>query len=87
MTNLLLGIPIEGHLYVERIPLEEIPEDPEGAAQWLKDLYYKKVSKATSQPTSEIFNQRKLFQVHSVISDLYYKNFIVISLKDEKKMY
>lgn len=43
VKNLLQGKPLEGHLYLARIPLEDVPEDDEGAAQWLSDLYIKKV--------------------------------------------
>ncbi|CAK9822275.1 1-acyl-sn-glycerol-3-phosphate acyltransferase gamma [Anthophora retusa] len=42
MTNLLLGKRIEAHLYMQRIPIEEVPEDDEGAAKWLYNLYKKK---------------------------------------------
>jgi hypothetical protein len=31
-------------MYMQRIPLEEVPEDDEGAAKWLHDLYVKKVT-------------------------------------------
>uniref|UniRef100_A0A1B6DHQ2 Phospholipid/glycerol acyltransferase domain-containing protein n=1 Tax=Clastoptera arizonana TaxID=38151 RepID=A0A1B6DHQ2_9HEMI len=42
MMNLLFGKPIEAHLLIERIPLEEVPEKEEEAAKWLHDLYVKK---------------------------------------------
>jgi len=42
VTNMLLGKPLEGHLYLHRIPLSQVPDDEEGAAQWLRDLYIKK---------------------------------------------
>lgn len=31
-------------MYMQRIPLEEVPEDEAGAAKWLHDLYVKKVT-------------------------------------------
>lgn len=43
MKNLLLGQKIEGHMYMKRIPLEEIPEEDEAAAEWLHKLYQEKV--------------------------------------------
>lgn len=43
MTNLLLGKKIEGHMYMKRIPLEEVPEGDEAAAEWLHKLYQEKV--------------------------------------------
>lgn len=42
VMNLLLGKPVLGHMYFERIPLEEVPEDEELASQWLRDLYVRK---------------------------------------------
>ncbi|KOC70185.1 1-acyl-sn-glycerol-3-phosphate acyltransferase gamma [Habropoda laboriosa] len=42
MTNLLMGKRLEAHLYMHRIPLEEVPEDEEAAAEWLNNLYKKK---------------------------------------------
>ncbi|KAG8333518.1 1-acyl-sn-glycerol-3-phosphate acyltransferase gamma [Homalodisca vitripennis] len=42
VTNMLLGKPVEGHLYLGRIPLSEVPEGEAEAAQWLRDLYIKK---------------------------------------------
>ena len=43
MNSLLNGDRTEGHMYVNRIPIEEVPENEEDAAQWLRELYYKKV--------------------------------------------
>ncbi|CAG2060647.1 unnamed protein product, partial [Timema podura] len=43
VMRMLLGLPVEAHLYVERIPLEQIPEAEEACAQWLHELYQKKV--------------------------------------------
>ncbi|XP_014242714.1 1-acyl-sn-glycerol-3-phosphate acyltransferase gamma-like [Cimex lectularius] len=42
VMNLLLGKPVLGHMFFERIPVEEVPEKEEDAAQWLRDLYCKK---------------------------------------------
>lgn len=44
IRSMLFGEKCEGHMYLSRIPLDEVPEDDEGAAQWLRDLYYKKVN-------------------------------------------
>jgi len=43
MKNLLLGKPLEGHMYAKRIPIEEVPEGDEAAAEWLHKLYQQKV--------------------------------------------
>lgn len=42
LTSLLYGKPVHGHLYIERIPVEEVPEDEEEAAKWLHELYVTK---------------------------------------------
>nr|CAD7576592.1 unnamed protein product [Timema californicum] len=42
VMRMLLGLPVEAHLYVERIPLEQIPEEEEACARWLHELYQKK---------------------------------------------
>lgn len=43
ITNLLLGKRILGYIYMQRIPMKEIPEDQKAAAEWLHKLYEKKV--------------------------------------------
>lgn len=42
MTNLLLGKGVEGHMYMRRIPIEEVPEGEEAAADWLHKIYQNK---------------------------------------------
>ncbi|XP_015185251.1 PREDICTED: 1-acyl-sn-glycerol-3-phosphate acyltransferase delta-like isoform X2 [Polistes dominula] len=42
MTNLLLGKKVEAHMYMKRIPLSEVPEDDDAAADWLHKLYQEK---------------------------------------------
>lgn len=42
--NMLLGQSLEGHMYIGRIKMSEVPETDEGAEQWLRGLYQKKVS-------------------------------------------
>lgn len=42
IKSLLEAKYVEAHMYMQRIPLEEVPEDDEGAAKWLRDLYVKK---------------------------------------------
>ncbi|KAH0950877.1 hypothetical protein HN011_011887 [Eciton burchellii] len=42
MKNLLLGKPLKGHMYAKRIPIEEVPEGDEAAAEWLHKLYQQK---------------------------------------------
>ncbi|PSN36531.1 1-acyl-sn-glycerol-3-phosphate acyltransferase delta [Blattella germanica] len=42
MTDLLLGKKVQAHLYIDRIPLEQVPEEEEECSQWLFQLYQKK---------------------------------------------
>ncbi|XP_011161524.1 1-acyl-sn-glycerol-3-phosphate acyltransferase gamma [Solenopsis invicta] len=42
MRNLLLGKPLQGHMYAKRISIEEVPEGDEAAAEWLQKLYQQK---------------------------------------------
>ncbi|XP_077262746.1 1-acyl-sn-glycerol-3-phosphate acyltransferase gamma [Temnothorax americanus] len=42
MRNLLFGKRLEGHMYAKRIPIEEVPEGDEAAAEWLHKLYQQK---------------------------------------------
>ncbi|KAI4489507.1 hypothetical protein M0802_011042 [Mischocyttarus mexicanus] len=48
MTNLLLGKKVEAHMYMKRIPLSEVPEDDDAAADWLHKLYQEKDHMAES---------------------------------------
>nr|XP_003705225.1 PREDICTED: 1-acyl-sn-glycerol-3-phosphate acyltransferase gamma-like isoform X1 [Megachile rotundata]XP_012145117.1 PREDICTED: 1-acyl-sn-glycerol-3-phosphate acyltransferase gamma-like isoform X1 [Megachile rotundata]XP_012145119.1 PREDICTED: 1-acyl-sn-glycerol-3-phosphate acyltransferase gamma-like isoform X1 [Megachile rotundata] len=48
ITNLLLGKQVEVHVYMRRIPLEEIPEDDKGAGEWLYKLFERKDRMAES---------------------------------------
>ena len=41
--SMLNGKPLTAHLLMRRIPMEEVPDDPEQAAQWLHRLYQHKV--------------------------------------------
>ncbi|XP_029178967.1 1-acyl-sn-glycerol-3-phosphate acyltransferase gamma-like [Nylanderia fulva] len=42
MKNLLLGKRLVGHMYAKRIPIEDVPEGDEAAAEWLHKLYQQK---------------------------------------------
>ncbi|KAG5330303.1 PLCC acyltransferase, partial [Acromyrmex charruanus] len=48
MKNLLFGKRVEGHMYAKRIPIEEVPEGDEAAAEWLQTLYQQKDRMAES---------------------------------------
>ncbi|EFN64501.1 1-acyl-sn-glycerol-3-phosphate acyltransferase gamma [Camponotus floridanus] len=48
MKNLLLGKPLMGHMYAKRIPIEQVPEGDEAAAEWLHKLYQQKDRMAES---------------------------------------
>ncbi|CAL1678258.1 unnamed protein product [Lasius platythorax] len=48
MKNLLLGKRSVGHMYAKRIPIEEVPEGDEAAAEWLHKLYQQKDHMAES---------------------------------------
>lgn len=45
LRNLLLRKPLTTGLYVERIPMSEVPETEEEQITWLHNLYKKKVKK------------------------------------------
>lgn len=36
-------------MYAKRIPIEEVPEEDEAAAEWLQKLYQQKVMSSSSQ--------------------------------------
>lgn len=58
MKNLLLGKKVESHVYVQRIPVEEIPEGDEEAAAWLHKLYQEKDRMAESfHETGDFFTK------------------------------
>lgn len=42
--SLMNGNKITAHLYIRRIPFEEVPEDDEGCAQYLRDMFVEKVN-------------------------------------------
>ncbi|XP_066991804.2 1-acyl-sn-glycerol-3-phosphate acyltransferase gamma [Anabrus simplex] len=42
VNDLLMGKKVEAHMFVERIPLSEVPEGDEECAQWLHQLYERK---------------------------------------------
>ncbi|XP_032662990.1 1-acyl-sn-glycerol-3-phosphate acyltransferase gamma-like [Odontomachus brunneus] len=48
MKNLLFGKRLEGHMYAKRIPIDEVPEGDEAAAEWLHKLYQQKDRMAES---------------------------------------
>lgn len=43
MRSLLLGKKVQPYMYVRRIPLSEVPEGDKAAAEWLQQLYQRKV--------------------------------------------
>lgn len=52
------GLRPRGHMYFEKISIDEVPDDDEGCAQWLHDLYLKK------DTLQEYFNQHNSFPGH-----------------------
>lgn len=42
ISSLLNGLPVEGFMLVRRIPLENVPDGDEEAAEWLHDLFREK---------------------------------------------
>ncbi|KAL0266391.1 UNVERIFIED_CONTAM: hypothetical protein PYX00_008944 [Menopon gallinae] len=42
MMSLLMGKNVEANMYVERIPITEVPEDEDESAKWLHQLYERK---------------------------------------------
>lgn len=57
LYNMMLGKKIMGDLYVERIPMEDIPEDETKAAEFLHDLYRKKDKMLTSYLETGSYSQ------------------------------
>ena len=47
LKSMVLGHPVVAELLLERIPLEDIPEDAEKATNWLHETYFHKVSNTT----------------------------------------
>ena len=54
LSNFLKGVGVNAEMYIERIPLEEVPENDEDAAMWLHKLYQKRVIKLPSLLKMEI---------------------------------
>lgn len=50
------GLKPKGHIYFERISIDEVPNDDEGCAKWLHNLYLKK------DELQEYFNQNNSFK-------------------------
>ncbi|XP_063532499.1 1-acyl-sn-glycerol-3-phosphate acyltransferase gamma-like [Cydia strobilella] len=48
ITSLLYGKQVHAHLYIERIPVENVPEDEAAASQWVHDLFVIKDKMAES---------------------------------------
>ncbi|XP_037906564.1 1-acyl-sn-glycerol-3-phosphate acyltransferase gamma-like [Hermetia illucens] len=42
VSNLLFGEPVTGYMLVRRTPIDSIPEEEEGAAEWLHNLFREK---------------------------------------------
>lgn len=42
IKSLLTGRKLEAHMYVRRIPMEEVPETEQGQEQFIRDLFYEK---------------------------------------------
>lgn len=53
------GLKPRGHIYFERIPLSQVPDDDEECAKWLHNLFIKK------DDLQEYFNQHNRFPGHS----------------------
>lgn len=52
------GLKPQGHIYFERISVDQVPDDEEGCAQWLHNLYLKK------DDLQEYFNKHCSFPGH-----------------------
>ncbi|XP_056635997.1 1-acyl-sn-glycerol-3-phosphate acyltransferase delta-like [Diorhabda carinulata] len=42
ITNMLLGKSVSAHIYFERTPLENLPNDPQEQETWLRDMFIRK---------------------------------------------
>lgn len=61
------GLKPKGHIYFERISIDEVPNDDEGCAKWLHNLYLKK------DELQEYFNQNNSFKGHEDSKFVNYK--------------
>lgn len=43
LKALLCGHKLEAHIYMERIPIEQIPKDEKDCEKWMYDIFEKKV--------------------------------------------
>ena len=50
LQNMLRGRKVMSEIYVRRIPLSEVPDDDEGASNYLHELYRQKVCSPASLP-------------------------------------
>lgn len=53
LKNMLLGRRVVAELYLERLPLSEVPDDPDEASAWLHEHYRHKVSQLAEQKRIE----------------------------------
>lgn len=42
ITNMLLGKSVTAHIYFQRTPLEDLPDDPQEQETWLRDMFVQK---------------------------------------------
>jgi len=67
IINLLRGNPLEAHIYLRRIPMNEVPEDEAAASQWLHALFIRKDKLQTSfHETGDFFKGNDITPIKSI---------------------
>lgn len=67
IINLLRGNPLEAHIYLRRIPMNEVPEDEAAASQWLHELFIRKDKLQTSfHETGDFFKGNDITPIKSI---------------------
>lgn len=68
IINLLRGRSITGHIYIRRIPMEDVPEDEEAAGKWLHELFVRKDKLQTSfHKTGDYFKDNDIAPIEPIL--------------------
>lgn len=61
IASLLRGRPLNGHIYLRRIPMTDVPEDEAAASKWLHELFVRKDKLQTSfHKTGDFFKDNDI---------------------------
>ncbi|XP_017755673.1 PREDICTED: 1-acyl-sn-glycerol-3-phosphate acyltransferase gamma-like [Eufriesea mexicana] len=68
ITSILYGKPVVAYMHINRIPVEKVPKDEKGAAEWLHKLYEEKDRLAESfHETGDFFATSGVAKVDKII--------------------